>query len=41
TEEEVELAVKNNYLPITLGNERLRTETAGLYTVTAFAFEFS
>ena len=28
--EEIILAVKNNFLPISLGNSRLRTETAGL-----------
>lgn len=28
--EEVKLALKEDYLPVTLGNQRLRTETAGL-----------
>ena len=30
TSEEVELAIKNNFKPVTLGNTRLRTETAGV-----------
>ncbi len=29
--DEVELAFANNYIPVTLGNYRLRTETAGIY----------
>ncbi len=32
---EIELATKANFIPVTLGNNRLRTETAGLYAVTA------
>lgn len=28
--EEIEMAIKNNYTPISLGNSRLRTETAGV-----------
>lgn len=35
TENEVNLALKNNYKAISLGNTRLRTETAGLYAVQA------
>lgn len=31
---EIELALKNNFVPVTLGNNRLRTETAGVYAVT-------
>lgn len=31
--EEVELAIKNNYIPISLGEQRLRTETAALASV--------
>jgi 16S rRNA (uracil1498-N3)-methyltransferase len=27
---EIDLALKNNYIPVTLGNSRLRTETAGI-----------
>ena len=27
---EIENAIKNNYIPISLGNTRLRTETAGI-----------
>ena len=30
THTEIEEAVKNNYIPVTLGNTRLRTETAGM-----------
>lgn len=31
SEEEIHFALENGYKPITLGNNRLRTETAGLY----------
>lgn len=34
TEEEIEFALKNNFLPVTLGNTRLRTETAGIVAAT-------
>jgi len=30
TSHEIELALKNNYLPVSLGESRLRTETAGI-----------
>lgn len=30
TKEEINLAVENNFIPVTLGNTRLRTETAGI-----------
>jgi 16S rRNA (uracil1498-N3)-methyltransferase len=30
TVEEIKLALQNNYLPVTLGQTRLRTETAGV-----------
>lgn len=30
---EIELAIKNNFIPVTLGETRLRTETAGLVAV--------
>lgn len=30
TNHEIELALKNNYLPVSLGESRLRTETAGI-----------
>lgn len=33
--EEVELAVRNGFVPVTFGESRLRTETAALYGVTA------
>lgn len=34
TPEEIELAISNGYVPVTLGNTRLRTETAGLVGAT-------
>jgi 16S rRNA (uracil1498-N3)-methyltransferase len=34
TEEEISLAVDNNYMPVTLGQTRLRTETAGVAAAT-------
>ena len=33
--EEVDLAVKNGFLPVTFGSKRLRTETAGVFAVSA------
>ncbi len=30
TEEEIQLAIENNFVPVALGNTRLRTETAGI-----------
>ena len=37
SEEEVELAVENGFTPITMGEARLRTETAALVAVHSFA----
>jgi 16S rRNA (uracil1498-N3)-methyltransferase len=34
THEEIETAMKNNFTPVTLGNTRLRTETAGIVAAT-------
>jgi 16S rRNA (uracil1498-N3)-methyltransferase len=34
TSEEIDLALKNNYKPVTLGTTRLRTETAGMVAAT-------
>lgn len=34
TQEEIELAISNGYVPVTLGDTRLRTETAGLVGAT-------
>ncbi len=34
TQDEIELALKNNFKPVTLGNTRLRTETAGIVAAT-------
>ena len=36
SEEEIALALKCGFLPVSLGPSRLRTETAALYAVTAF-----
>ena len=33
TIDEIDLAKKNNFKSVTLGNSRLRTETAGIYAV--------
>ena len=35
SEREVEMAVSNNFMPVTFGEKRLRTETAGVYAVCA------
>jgi 16S rRNA (uracil1498-N3)-methyltransferase len=34
THEEIESAIKNNFVPVSLGNTRLRTETAGMVAAT-------
>jgi len=34
THEEIESAIKNNFMPVSLGNTRLRTETAGMVAAT-------
>jgi 16S rRNA (uracil1498-N3)-methyltransferase len=34
TQQEIDLCIENNYAPVSLGNTRLRTETAGLVGVT-------
>ena len=36
SKEEVELAIKNNFIPISLGKSRLRTETAGIVACHTF-----
>lgn len=36
TEEEVTLCLENDFIPVSLGHNRLRTETAGIYTCTVF-----
>ena len=38
TEAEVQFALINNYIPVALGNTRLRTETAGLVAAAFFRF---
>jgi 16S rRNA (uracil1498-N3)-methyltransferase len=35
---EIELALKNNFKPVALGNSRLRTETAGIYACAAYNY---
>ncbi|AZQ44048.1 16S rRNA (uracil(1498)-N(3))-methyltransferase [Nonlabens ponticola] len=34
--QEIKKAIESDFIPIALGNNRLRTETAGIYAVTAF-----
>ena len=34
TRQEIELALKNNFIPVSLGNTRLRSETAGIVATT-------
>ena len=34
THDEIELALRNNFIPVSLGNTRLRTETAGIVAAT-------
>jgi 16S rRNA (uracil1498-N3)-methyltransferase len=34
TEDEIQAAIQNNYIPVSLGNTRLRTETAGIVAST-------
>ena len=38
SEKEIALAIENNYLPVSLGNTRLRTETAAIVAVHSIAF---
>lgn len=38
SEKEIELALKNNYKPVSLGNTRLRTETAGVVACHSIVF---
>ena len=38
SEKEIELALKNNYIPVTLGSTRLRTETAAIVACHSVAF---
>jgi len=37
TAKEIELALQNNFIPVALGNTRLRTETAGIVAATVLA----
>ena len=37
TKEEIELSLKNDFIPVSLGNTRLRTETAGIVAATLLA----
>ena len=36
TKQEIELALQNNFMPVSLGETRLRTETAGIVAATLF-----
>lgn len=36
SEQEIQLAISNNYVPVSLGESRLRTETAGVYACAVF-----
>jgi 16S rRNA (uracil1498-N3)-methyltransferase len=38
TTKEIELALQNNFIPVALGNTRLRTETAGIVAATVLKF---
>ena len=38
SEKEIQLALENNYIPISLGNTRLRTETAAIVACNSVAF---
>ncbi len=38
TAAEIELALQNNFIPVSLGNTRLRTETAGIVAATLLCF---
>jgi 16S rRNA (uracil1498-N3)-methyltransferase len=38
TPEEIALALQHQYIPVSLGNTRLRTETAGLVSITVLAY---
>jgi 16S rRNA (uracil1498-N3)-methyltransferase len=37
TNDEIQMAIKSNYLPLSLGDSRLRTETAALFSVMGMA----
>jgi 16S rRNA (uracil1498-N3)-methyltransferase len=39
TKEEIELALQNNFIPVSLGNTRLRTETAGIVAATLLCMD--
>ncbi len=39
TKDEIELALANNYIPVALGETRLRTETAGVVAATALCIQ--
>ena len=38
TKQEIDLAIENNFIPVSLGNTRLRTETAGIVAATILSF---
>jgi 16S rRNA (uracil1498-N3)-methyltransferase len=39
THEEIQTALKNNFVPVSLGNTRLRTETAGMVAATLLCID--
>ena len=39
--QEISIALKNQFIPVALGKERLRTETAGVYVASVFNHYFS
>jgi 16S rRNA (uracil1498-N3)-methyltransferase len=41
TEDEIKLAIEHKFQPLSLGNSRLRTETAGLYAAAAYKSHYS
>jgi 16S rRNA (uracil1498-N3)-methyltransferase len=38
SEKEIKLTLENNYIPVSLGNSRLRTETAAIVACHSVAF---
>ncbi|MFL5809573.1 MAG: 16S rRNA (uracil(1498)-N(3))-methyltransferase, partial [Flavisolibacter sp.] len=41
TPTEIDLALRNNFQPVTLGNTRLRTETAGIAAAVMLGLKFN
>jgi 16S rRNA (uracil1498-N3)-methyltransferase len=36
SQKEIQVAIENNFIPVSLGENRLRTETAGMVAATVF-----